>query len=512
MYFFIFIRDVSSFRNDHKVNAQMSAHFETDYRIVEPATYDQLSAWTQSLSLTQRLEASSLQDDQDDPSEMYRYTMKYCTIAAEQGNLPILKRLFLKRVLWEPEKTLEVVLEKGYLEILKWATSNHNVMEPSIANYRKIIRSAIVSGNVALMEPFLAVTLAAYNARDRADELVRFFGFAMKIGRMDSLLWMWTVYKEELRKSFLLPLIMDAGAGGHVPVMEWAMDLQPPIMDWKKIQYAFGPASEHGHLGLVQWLVLNTPSPFSKTETLVTAMRVLSLHIGRESFHILKWLRSVGAKWPEGMWSTVAKKGVVANEEIMDYLLQEGCPWGVHPYASALSNRDFATLDWLYYHGAGPLKHNGFVANIMIGDEDTFPAVVQWLEDHGCPIDFDDQNLCITATYLGKFETLKWLRAHDPPAFWDERVVLHALASEGHAGRPDIAEWAIAIPRRAFRSPRVCFARTQLFARLRVWMCAVVGGSYLIIVSLHFRGSEQLSRVHRIETSRCIQIRYCLLV
>ena len=60
---------------------------------------------------------------------------------------------------------------------------------------------------------------------------------------------------------------------------------------------------------------------------------------------------------------------------------------------------------------------------------------LEWSRDNNKPI---PHNACSYAAEGGQLETLKWLRAQDPPCPWDERVCIHA-ARRGHL---ELLKWA----------------------------------------------------------------------
>jgi len=108
------------------------------------------------------------------------------------------------------------------------------------------------------------------------------------------------------------------------------------------------------------------------------------------------------------------------NREVLEWLHNTGCPWGVTTAATAAcaaaEGGHLEVLQWAREHGC--LWDSLTTAWAAYGGH---LAVLQWLRQHDCPWDWQT---CMYAAAAGQLEVLQWVRENDATGeAWSERVV-----------------------------------------------------------------------------------------
>jgi hypothetical protein len=135
-----------------------------------------------------------------------------------------------------------------------------------------------------------------------------------------------------------------------------------------------------------------------------------------ESLSLFAW---VAAKVPPGVWektTTCAEAAKCGNVEVLRWLREHDCPWGVTSCTCAAGAERLDTLKWLRQHHC-PWNSRTMREAARRGNID----ILCWLLEQGAPW---DAWVCTYAAHGGDLETLQWLREHGCP--WDKDCCTHA--------------------------------------------------------------------------------------
>jgi hypothetical protein len=106
--------------------------------------------------------------------------------------------------------------------------------------------------------------------------------------------------------------------------------------------------------------------------------------------------------------------------DALKWLRVHGCPWTIEANSAAASNGHLEVVQWLVAQNPSQIAvHGPLMEAVRNGDLE----MVGWL----APRTVLKSTYCLTAAQTGQLETLKWLRAQDPPCPWD-----HGSMKNGH--------------------------------------------------------------------------------
>ena len=210
---------------------------------------------------------------------------------------------------------------------------------------------------------------------------------------LSALKWFWTngelpaeVWNENL--------LLTAAHLGDQPMVEW---LRGQAVPWSS-QITNMAAREN--LSMLQWLrAQDPPCPWDIDRCTEAAASAGKLDV-------LIWLRGLD---PSGPWSERYTELAAdpPNPEVLQWLHDQGCPFGATTASRAALNRDLAVLEWL--HSAGcPMSSNCLICAACAGSV----PVLQWLCDQGYQL---TSNLYLEAAYRDHPQVLRFLHRMKVP-------------------------------------------------------------------------------------------------
>ena len=307
------------------------------------------------------------------------------------------------------DEYLEVAVEGGHLEVVKWFKSIG-------FKFKYLTRlAAAAAGRLDVLQ---------YLCKESnvSDTFWRSLSCeAAENGHLDILIWL------HANGDPWDPSVCTAAVdGGNIDILTWLRSKGCP-MD----EETFATAAEQGRLDMMKYL-RSEKCPWDSTAFLCAAregfMEVLkwlhaeecpwdagatgnSMYDGENSpcnaaaagghLEVLKWLQALGAAWDERTCRVAACEG---HLEVLKWLHANGCPWGEAVCASAAARGELELL--------------------------------KWARSNGCPW---DERTCSWAAQCGQFETLLWARDNQCP--WNESVFDYD--DDGNIEAPsDIIAWA----------------------------------------------------------------------
>ena len=144
---------------------------------------------------------------------------------------------------------------------------------------------------------------------------------------------------------------------------------------------------------------------------------------------------SVWARWNCGAVAAAAEGGHV---EVLQWLRQNGCPWGNSASDSTCYHAAWGghldVLKWARSQDP-PCPWNMTVCSVAA--QGGHLDILKWArsQDPPCPW---NMAVCSMAADGGHLEVLKWARSQDPPCPWDERT----CADAARGGHLEVLKWA----------------------------------------------------------------------
>ena len=314
-----------------------------------------------------------------------------CSVAAEQGNLQLLKQLLALQPVWDWVEDISFqAAAHGHLEMLQWL-----VRQGCPINILRCILRAATGGHLAVLQwlrqlfpsyfkPYQAMQLAASAGDLRAIQSLR---------RMDPPC-AWDVATSR------------AAAGeGHLHILVWMRQQSPPCPWDASIA---DEAALRGQLQVLQWLQEQQPLSRAALGGSISGMAAQGGHI-----NTLAWLRSLqpDAVWDATVWRSAAASGQV---RVLEWLRDQDIE------GSACSSWDESTC-----HAAA-----------AAGNLET----LQWLRDPShiqpCPW---DRGTAISAAISGHLPILQWMHEVAPVGLVDVGAAIAACAYQ----QPHIFEWLL---------------------------------------------------------------------
>ncbi|KXZ42671.1 hypothetical protein GPECTOR_125g504 [Gonium pectorale] len=144
-------------------------------------------------------------------------------------------------------------------------------------------------------------------------------------------------------------------------------------------------AARGGHLHVLAWLLGERGAGATAGSVRLDA-ELFAAAAESGSVELLAWLRERGCGWDRAALPAAAKAGC---EEVLEWLVSRGCPLRGSPaaYIAACRNGDLATLRCLRRLGC-PWGRAGAVVTAAVSSSKRPPAILRWLLQAGCPVDF----------------------------------------------------------------------------------------------------------------------------
>jgi hypothetical protein len=256
-------------------------------------------------------------------------------------------------------------------------------------------------------------------------------------------------------------LVDEAGAGGHLEVVQWlwTLDANDSLERERVLQMtsitmeaaAGGPrpadedgprtAGDDGHLEVLQWLrATMSDAEWGRTPE---RDRMCSAAVDSGSFAALQWLRANGCPWGVATIERAAEGG---HLEMLQWARANGCPWATwgsedegseddgedtgQECLAAAEGGHLAVLQWLRANGRS-WAHGPDICNAAARGGHL--AVLQYAHANGCGF---TGGTCLRAVDGGYLAVLQWLRANG--CDWDKRTCAYAV-SGGHL---EVLQWA----------------------------------------------------------------------
>ncbi|CAE8655494.1 unnamed protein product [Polarella glacialis] len=234
------------------------------------------------------------------------------------------------------------------------------------------------------------------------------FAWAAHTGAMEALQYL------HVQGAPLDPLAASfAAESGRLDVLRWLHARDAPI-DKDRL---YNHAASAGHKEVLQWARENCGPHF--TLDAGTCAQVAQSEDEAKARSILEWLRQEGFPWGEETAHNAMRKGHI---ELVRWLILEGAPFD-HGMLTQLaaSYGDREVLEWLTQR------------NVQVGPQTWFGAtsrsnhnICEWLLEKEVPWDTE---ACEGAAMNDDLDMLKWLRERGAP--WDEQVTHEAIDHSG---------------------------------------------------------------------------------
>lgn len=311
------------------------------------------------------------------PNRITKSSYKYCNIAADNGDLPMLKLLISKNFSLN-------VLAYGFA-----ARGGH----------LNILQSDLMPKNIYKLNTDICA-------------------FAAGGGHLDVLKW---AHKENF--SWNESTCANAAGGGHLAVLQWARGAGCP---WNESTCTF--AAGYGRLAVLQWAHENGCRWDENTCTAAAKNGHLDVlkwarsngcdwdeetsEITAKNGHlaVLKWARSNGCPWDESNMCSYAAEG--GHLEVLKWVHSQGCPWTDKTCELAAKKGHLAILQWAHANDC-PWYEETCAAAAKNGHL----AILQWALSNGCAWNEKKvmQNILAKKRYFLYF--LKWYHNKEPNIF-----------------------------------------------------------------------------------------------
>ena len=201
-----------------------------------------------------------------------------------------------------------------------------------------------------------------------------------------------------------------AASEGHLGVLQWAV-----VEGCRLSVHTMRCAIEGGHLGVVRWCSeQGCPWPGDACR-----LAALGGHLG-----VLRLARAEGLPWSEETCMSAAEAG---DLETLRFARQSGCPWDSRTASSAAWGDNFEVLKWAVAAGC-PMSDDVSYGAALSGNL----AMLRWVRGEGHRF---DRRTCSYAALGGHLEVLRFLRSAECPMDEDTS----ACAAQG--GHLEVLRW-----------------------------------------------------------------------
>ncbi|KXZ42675.1 hypothetical protein GPECTOR_125g508 [Gonium pectorale] len=201
---------------------------------------------------------------------------------------------------------------------------------------------------------------------------------AVKAGNVTALAFLLDLLPAQLVQARRF-VTVDAARVGHLPALWALINAGWPLAS---PHAAASEAARGGHLHVVVWLVEWQGAAGVRFED----KNLFAAAAESGSVELLAWLRGRGCPWDYRAFTEAAKAG---SADALEWLAEQGCPMpgDGRPYDAACRNGDLATLRCLQRLGL-PWGRAGAVITAAVSSSKRPPAILRWLLQAGCPVDF----------------------------------------------------------------------------------------------------------------------------
>jgi hypothetical protein len=302
-----------------------------------------------------------------------RESLRVCSVAAERGQLGVLKELRRDGSPWStgPQGVCAQAAVNGHLEVLQWARAmgcpwdewtGYAAAEASSQRF-EILEWAVENG-----APLVQNT----------------FSPAVREGRLDVIEWL-VDHGAPWEGNSCTPLSQEAAHHGHVHVLMWALSRGLSVED--SIMW---DAANGGHLGVMKWALKHgfpwaTPPLIERAED-TFAQVALSCNV-----EALQWAHDHGCPFDAKSYSSAACRASAEGIPVMEWLKEHGCPCpSVYACRAAAANGQLGALKWLRSNGCPWDAGTCRAARRAAAEEhlrEEAEALLLWAQAHGCPDD-----------------------------------------------------------------------------------------------------------------------------
>lgn len=215
---------------------------------------------------------------------------------------------------------------------------------------------------------------------------------------------------------------LDYSRQGDLRRLKWVVEHGMPF-DKHDCEEA---AARNGHWEVLEWL----HTRFSAGEPWNKRVVYAAAKTGR-----LQVLQAMARAAPGVDASAVLLLGVASgsgNLELMQWLLDIGCTWSMFMYSDAASSNQVAVLEWLRQQGC-PMDFTSIGLEIDAAARVGNLPMIAWLRNYSCPW---GQDACYYAVIHEDLELLQWLRAQTPPCPWGPHDLLEVA-------NPEVTQWLL---------------------------------------------------------------------
>lgn len=333
--------------------------------------------------------------------------------AAAAGNLHVLQYLqFFTDNMVMTQHLTRAAAANGHLTVLVWLHERECPWDECVAI------EAAKGGHTHILEYALANDAPVNNAG-------ALMNLAARHGHMDCVRWFHYSKGIELTSR----AYNDAAAGGHLALLKW-MDLESPTkLGTKSTSFC---AANAGSIECLQYLLRKHGwDPIDCAISAVEANHV----------HVLEWMVRFPAGQKAMRFSTfedgslIGKAAYAGHVKVMEFLVEHGAVLNKDLAVCAADGGSIEALQWLRARQC-PWTPRVFVkAAGWPGSESI--SIMQWALDNGCPKG-TGTHACSEAAGHGALENLQWLRANGFP--WSENVLKNACMHP----HLDVLKWACA--------------------------------------------------------------------
>lgn len=331
--------------------------------------------------------------------------------AAAAGNLHVLQylHLFTDNMVMTQYLT-RAAAANGHLTVLVWLRERECPWDDSVAI------EAASRGHTHILEYALANDAPVYGT-----------GFLLQLaarhGHMDCVRWLH--YNKGI--GLTSRAYNNAAAGGHLALLKW-MDLETPTQ--LATRHTSSCAADAGSIECLEYVLRK--HGWSPIDCAISAVEANHLHV-------LRWM----VRFPAGKkamrfssfedGSLIGKAAFAGHVKVMEFLVEHGAVLNKDLVVRAADGGSMEALQWLRARQC-PWTPQVFVkAAGWPGSE----GIMQWALDNGCPKGTGTR-ACSEAADHGALDNLQWLRANDFP--WSEKVLVNACMHP----HLNVLEWACA--------------------------------------------------------------------
>jgi hypothetical protein len=311
-----------------------------------------------------------------------------CDIAAEEGNLVMLK--IAHTVLGVPfgDDTYWNAVERGHIHILKWLHAH------GCPWHIQSCQCATLNGHFEVLKWLRSIGCPWFN-EEAADH-------AAESGRMEILQWVvangcpWSE-----------STCAHAALGGHLNILQW---LRANGCPWDGTLYYWG--IQRGYLDVLKWAFSNGCPTTNICKYIYhdgdqrPAENICFVAACFKQLDVLQWARSHNVPWSDDICAVVTEN---RDLEMLDWVVSNGCPFP-DPYSSlshAFTFHQKDVLNWFVKNAVGLTSETSARAAL----EGNF-VLFRWLYHKGCPW---DETCCAIAAEKGYYRIISFARKHGCP-------------------------------------------------------------------------------------------------